>query len=62
MLPFNQPIGKKRKVNKMKKNGKKFLILGIMLLGMFVVWTWLIQCVDVQRAGGKWYRDRICNI
>ena len=53
MLPFNQPIGKKRKVNKMKKNGKKLLILGIMLLGMFVVWTWLIQCVDVQPAGQK---------
>lgn len=35
----------------MKKNGKKLLILGIALLGMFVVWTWLIQCVDVQRAG-----------
>lgn len=32
----------------MKKNGKKLLILGIALLGMFVVWTWLIQCVDVQ--------------
>ena len=37
----------------MKKNGKKLLILGIALLGMFVVWTWLIQCVDVQRAGAN---------
>ena len=37
----------------MKKNGKKLLILGIALLGMFVVWTWLIQCVDAQRAGAN---------
>ena len=37
----------------MKKNGKKLLILGIALLGMFVVWTWLIQCVDVQPAGAN---------
>ena len=37
----------------MKKNGKKLLILGIALLGMFVVWTWLIQCVDVQPSGQK---------
>lgn len=37
----------------MKKNEKKLLFLGIALLGMFVVWTWLIQCVDVQRAGAN---------
>lgn len=37
----------------MKKNGKKLLFLGIALLGMFVDWTWLIQCVDVQRAGAN---------
>lgn len=37
----------------MKKNGKKQLILGITLLVMFVVWTCLIQCVDVQPAGPK---------
>ena len=37
----------------MKKNGKKQLILGITLLVMFAVWTWLIQCVDVQSAGPK---------
>ena len=43
----------KRKVNKMKKNGKKLLILGTALLGMFAIWTWLIQCVDVQSAGQK---------
>ena len=37
----------------MKKNGKKLLILGTALLVMFVIWTWLIQCVDVQSAGQK---------
>lgn len=37
----------------MKKNGKKLLILGIALLGMFVIWTGLIQCVDVQPAGAN---------
>ena len=35
----------------MKKNGKKQLILGIVLLVIFAVWTWLIQCVDVRPAG-----------
>ena len=37
----------------MKKNGKKLLILGTALLVMFVIWTCLIQCVDVQSAGQK---------
>lgn len=37
----------------MKKNGKKLLILGTALLVMFVIWTWLIQCVDVQSVGQK---------
>lgn len=35
----------------MKKNGKELLILGIALLVMFAIWTWLVQCVDVQPAG-----------
>ena len=35
----------------MKKNGKKQLILGTVLLVMFAIWTWLIQCVDVQPSG-----------
>ncbi len=35
----------------MKKNGKKLLILGSALLVMFAIWTWLIQCLDVQPAG-----------
>ena len=37
----------------MKKNGKKLLISGTALLVMFAIWTWLIQCVDVQPAGQK---------
>ena len=37
----------------MKKNGKKLLILGTALFVMFVIWTCLIQCVDVQSAGQK---------
>ena len=37
----------------MKKNGKKQLVIGIALLVMFALWTWLIQCVDVQPAGQK---------
>ena len=35
----------------MKKNGKKQLILGIALLIIFAIWTWLIQCVDVKPTG-----------
>lgn len=35
----------------MKKNGKKLLILGAALLVMFSIWTWLIQCLDVQPTG-----------
>ena len=35
----------------MKKNGKKQLISGGVLLATFAIWTWLIQRVDVQPAG-----------
>lgn len=35
----------------MKKNGKSVLFLGIMLIVAFVVWTALIQIVDVQPIG-----------
>lgn len=35
----------------MKKNGKKLLISGGVLLATFAIWTWLIQWVDVQPAG-----------
>ena len=35
----------------MKQNGKRVLFLGIMLVLAFVVWTVLIQIVDVQPVG-----------
>ena len=35
----------------MKKNGKKSLITGMIMLILFAVWTVLIQTVDVQAAG-----------
>ena len=35
----------------MKKNGKKELLAGSLLIGTFVVWTILIQLVDVQSIG-----------
>ena len=35
----------------MKKEGKKLFVLGVVLLGVFVIWTLLIQKVDVQPIG-----------
>jgi undecaprenyl-diphosphatase len=35
----------------MKKNGKCLLYMGIGLLILFAVWTWLIQVIDVRVAG-----------
>ena len=37
----------------MKKNGKKQLITGVSFMLVFVIWTWLIQKVDVQSVGQK---------
>ena len=37
----------------MKKNGKKQLISGASFMLVFVIWTWLIQKVDVQPVGQK---------
>lgn len=37
----------------MKKNGKKQLITGVSFMLVFVIWTWLIQKVDVQPIGQK---------
>lgn len=47
------PRGNKAKgrLDKMNRNGKKLLTLGMVLLVMFVIWTWLIQCVDVKPSG-----------
>lgn len=35
----------------MKRNGKKLFYTGITLIGLFALWTLLIQTVDVQSAG-----------
>lgn len=35
----------------MKRNGKRILVFGIMLAAAFVIWTVLIQTVDVKPAG-----------
>ena len=35
----------------MKKNGKKLLFLGSIFIGVFIIWTVLIQKVDVQPLG-----------
>ena len=35
----------------MKKSGKRTLVIGIMLIIAFAVWTILIQMVDVQQVG-----------
>lgn len=37
----------------MKKNGKSVLLLGIILIAAFVVWTILVQTVDVKQAPPK---------
>ena len=37
----------------MKKNGKKQLITGVSFMLVFVIWTWLVQKVDVQPVGQK---------
>lgn len=37
----------------MKKNGKKQFISGIVFMAAFVIWTWLIQNVDMQPVGQK---------
>ena len=37
----------------MKKNGKKLLVTGSIWLAVFIVWTMLIQCVDVQPVGAN---------
>lgn len=35
----------------MKKNGKRLLFLGSIFIGVFIIWTLLIQKVDVQPLG-----------
>ena len=35
----------------MKKNGKRLLFLGSIFIGVFIIWTVLIQMIDVQPLG-----------
>ena len=35
----------------MKKKEKKLLLLGLLLIGAFVIWTLLVQMIDVQPVG-----------
>lgn len=42
---------KDERTRKMKRNGKRMLCIGISLIIAFVVWTFLIQKVDVQAIG-----------
>lgn len=35
----------------MKENGKRLLFLGIILVAVFTIWTFLVQIVDVQPVG-----------
>ena len=35
----------------MKENGKRYLLFGMMFVAVFVIWTILIQTVDVQSIG-----------
>ena len=47
----------------MKKSGKRTLVIGIMLIIAFAVWTILIQMVDVQQhltVGFTNLQERIC--
>ena len=37
----------------MKKKGKRLLFLGSIFIGVFIIWTLLIQKVDVQPLGVK---------
>ena len=39
------------KTNESKRNSKKYLIRGIVFTGLFILWTILIQTVDVKSAG-----------
>ena len=44
---------KVRKEIKMRENGKKLVKVGITSIVLFVIWTCLIQLVDVQQIGPK---------
>ena len=54
-VTFVLPIGKVKRNEEieMKRNGKRVLLVGGILLVAFAIWTALIQMVDVQAVGQK---------
>ena len=42
---------KEKGIRRMKRREKRMLAAGMILIGLFVIWTMLIQVVDVQPAG-----------
>lgn len=53
-ITFELARGQKEKGRrKMKKNGKKLLSVGMLMMVAFALWTALIKIVDVQPVGQK---------
>ncbi len=48
---MNKKYNKCSKTNRLKEKAKKYLITGIVLIGLFILWTILIQTVDVKSVG-----------
>lgn len=48
---MNEKYNKCLKPNELKEDEKKYLITGIVLIGLFILWTFLIQTVDVKSIG-----------
>ena len=44
-------IQRRKDIDIMKTNGKKRLVIGGILIALFVLWTALIQIIDVQSVG-----------
>ena len=56
MVSWDQPKGNRSDLltkgfDVMKKNGRKLLLAGLGMMAAFIVWTMLIQTVDVQPVG-----------
>ena len=50
-LELQSVVRKEKGHRRMKRNGKRMLWIGVLLLVVFVIWPGLIQCVDVQAIG-----------
>ena len=48
---MNEKYNKCSKTNELKEDEKKYLITGIALIAFFILWTILIQTVDVKSVG-----------